>query len=233
MKKNRRNYYRILHVQPDAPVEIIKSSYRTLMQKLNAHPDLGGDEWNAALINEACAVITDPKKRAAYDASLREQGKPRTETPSPRPAPVAEPEHCLFCNTRLQALSSYQGEGKCSRCNSPLTPLTPQSLEQSSRRVIARVPAKSPVHFYDRWPQKAPHNGVLFDLSLNGIGFQSPLALATGTIIKLENERLGATARVISCILKTGMEVPAYHIGAQFLSLVFNEQRGTFLTAHA
>ena len=67
MKKNRRNYYRILHVQPDAPVEIIKSSYRTLMQKLKAHPDLGGDEWNAALINEACAVIIDPEKRAAYD----------------------------------------------------------------------------------------------------------------------------------------------------------------------
>ena len=45
--ENRRNYYRILHVQPDAPTEIIKSSYRTLMQKLRMHPDLGGDqmEW--------------------------------------------------------------------------------------------------------------------------------------------------------------------------------------------
>jgi DnaJ-class molecular chaperone len=50
---NRRNYYRILHVQPDAPTEVIKSSYRTLMQRLKMHPDLGGDHSEAALINEA------------------------------------------------------------------------------------------------------------------------------------------------------------------------------------
>ena len=51
--KNKRNYYRVLHVQPDAPKEIIRSSYRTMMQKLRMHPDLGGDDWNASLINEA------------------------------------------------------------------------------------------------------------------------------------------------------------------------------------
>jgi predicted transcriptional regulator len=32
--KNRRNYYRILQVQPDAPVEIIRASYRTMMREL-------------------------------------------------------------------------------------------------------------------------------------------------------------------------------------------------------
>ena len=63
--KNRRNYYRILHVQPDAPVEIIKASYKTLMQKLGQHPDLGGGHENAALINEAYAVVTDPVRREA------------------------------------------------------------------------------------------------------------------------------------------------------------------------
>ena len=36
--KNRRNYYRILHVQPEAPLEIIKASYRGLMTKLNVQP---------------------------------------------------------------------------------------------------------------------------------------------------------------------------------------------------
>ena len=38
--KNRRNYYRLLHVQPDAPTEVIKSSYRTLMRTLKRHPAL-------------------------------------------------------------------------------------------------------------------------------------------------------------------------------------------------
>ena len=67
---NQRNYYRILYVQPDAPIEIIQAAYRTLMQKLKAHPDLGGDEWNAAVINKAFGVLSDPRKRRAYDQAL-------------------------------------------------------------------------------------------------------------------------------------------------------------------
>ena len=68
--KNRRNYYRLLRVQPDASLEIIKHSYRTLMQKLQHHPDLGGEEWNARNINMAYATLRDPKKRATYDRKL-------------------------------------------------------------------------------------------------------------------------------------------------------------------
>ena len=67
---NRRNYYRILHVQPDAPTEIIKSSYRTLMQKLRMHPDLGGDQWNATLINEAYQTLMD-RGRSAPNMTAR------------------------------------------------------------------------------------------------------------------------------------------------------------------
>src|ERR1700689_2715695 len=72
---NRRNYYRILHVQPEAPGPIIPASYRAMMSKLRLHPDLGGDTAGAALINEAYAVLSDPAKRASYDQKLR-TGKP-------------------------------------------------------------------------------------------------------------------------------------------------------------
>src|SRR4030095_16101464 len=68
--ENRHNYYRILHVQPDAPTEVIRASYRTLMLRLGMHPDLGGDHWNAALLNEAFATLVDPVKRAQYDATF-------------------------------------------------------------------------------------------------------------------------------------------------------------------
>ncbi|MBN4050553.1 DnaJ domain-containing protein [Gammaproteobacteria bacterium AH-315-M22] len=71
--KNRRNYYRLLRVQPDASLEIIKHSYRTLMQKLQHHPDLGGEEWNASNINIAYATLRDTKKRTAYDRKLFSQ----------------------------------------------------------------------------------------------------------------------------------------------------------------
>lgn len=68
--KNKRNYYRILYVQPDAPAEVISASYRTLMQKLRQHPDLGGENWNASVINEAYRVLSDDKERRAYDRVL-------------------------------------------------------------------------------------------------------------------------------------------------------------------
>jgi len=68
--KNKRNYYRILYVQPDAPTEVISASYRTLMQKLRQHPDLGGKNWNASVINEAYRVLMSEKERRAYDRVL-------------------------------------------------------------------------------------------------------------------------------------------------------------------
>lgn len=68
--RNLRNYYRILHVERDAPAAVIKGSYRTLMQTLRHHPDLGGDAWNAQLLNEAMATLGDPVARARYDATL-------------------------------------------------------------------------------------------------------------------------------------------------------------------
>ncbi|MEM7027813.1 MAG: DnaJ domain-containing protein [Pseudomonadota bacterium] len=66
----RRNYYRILNVQPDAPFEIIKNNYRTLMQKLKLHPDLGGNVEQASIINEAYQVLSNTERRARYDDEL-------------------------------------------------------------------------------------------------------------------------------------------------------------------
>ncbi|MEZ4217257.1 MAG: DnaJ domain-containing protein [Myxococcota bacterium] len=66
----RRNFYRVLHLQPDAPVESVRAHYVALMTKLRAHPDLGGEHWNAAVLNAAYAVLRDPRKRAAYDRAL-------------------------------------------------------------------------------------------------------------------------------------------------------------------
>ena len=80
--KNNKNYYQILHVQPEAPLEVIRSSYRTMMQKLKMHPDLGGDQTQASLINEAYAVLMNPSKRAEYDSGLNNpnpDSKPSTK----------------------------------------------------------------------------------------------------------------------------------------------------------
>jgi curved DNA-binding protein CbpA len=70
----RRNLYRLLFVQPDAPHDVIKAAYRALMTTLRAHPDRGGSHDEAARLNAAWTVLGDPARRAAYDASLRRPG---------------------------------------------------------------------------------------------------------------------------------------------------------------
>lgn len=238
--KNRRNYYRILHVQPDAPLEVIRSSYRTIMQKLRAHPDLGGDEWNAALINEAYGVVTDSAKRAAYDATLRPPGHrpvPGTSgsgaqgTDSPvSPGVTRGHVRCHFCDALQQRTGAYRVDGHCARCHSPLAPVIPLMLENSCKRAIARMATHSDVEFYSRWPQTRAHRGMIVDLSLNGLGIRSSLALAIGTVIKLDSHLLSATARVVNCLSRDGERDSAYQFGAAFLTLEFKELRGTFLS---
>jgi len=70
---NRRNFYRILEVQPDASFDVIRHNYKLLLQKLRVHPDLGGSHRDAALINLAFETLSDPEKRLRYDRQLLEQ----------------------------------------------------------------------------------------------------------------------------------------------------------------
>src|SRR3954467_1060426 len=69
---NPKNYYHVLHLQRDAPTELIRTSYRALMHALKIHPDLGGDHEKAAMINEAFAVLSDPEQRTRYDKMLND-----------------------------------------------------------------------------------------------------------------------------------------------------------------
>ncbi len=80
MKKGR-TYYEILGVTPDAPGEVISAAFRAQMLSLRKHPDLGGDTAEAAALNEAHEVLTDPAKRKAYDATLEtcERAAPRDD----------------------------------------------------------------------------------------------------------------------------------------------------------
>ncbi|HUE64578.1 MAG TPA: molecular chaperone DnaJ [Rhizomicrobium sp.] len=66
---SKRCYYETLGCQKDAPVEVLKTSYRKLAMKF--HPDKNPGDHTAEVkfkeINEAYDVLKDDQKRAAYD----------------------------------------------------------------------------------------------------------------------------------------------------------------------
>jgi hypothetical protein len=73
------DHYATLHVAPDAPPEVIRAAYRTLIQR--RHPDKSsGPDGAATALNEAYRVLSDPTQRRTYDAA-RQGRAARPETP--------------------------------------------------------------------------------------------------------------------------------------------------------
>ena len=213
--KNRRNYYRILHVQPEAPLEIIKASYRGLMTKLKAHPDLGGDHEGAVLINQAYAVLSNPDRRRRYD--LDRQGLFAT-APAPRAAQrrtgataatrayqrhggggAAARAACLFCASEVAPVAA--AATRCTFCGSPLLLDAPQpgrrQMEVFGRRAAPRIAKTGSLMLYPSWPH-AGHRAQLRDLSLTGISLFCDFAPHHNQILKIDSPLLVAVLQVAS-----------------------------------
>src|SRR5512146_391385 len=81
-----KNYYLILSVTPQATPEEIKSAYRR--RALELHPDVSSSGSDAFLeLQQAYAVLSDPSRRAAYDAQA-EQVRARVRERAPRERPT-------------------------------------------------------------------------------------------------------------------------------------------------
>ena len=60
--------YELLGVDRGASLTELRRAYRDRAR--TAHPDRAGDAASMAAINEAWAVLSDPKRRAEYDRSI-------------------------------------------------------------------------------------------------------------------------------------------------------------------
>lgn len=250
---NRRNYYRILQVQPEAPVEIIKASYRILMTKLNAHPDRGGDHETAALINQAYAVLSDIQKRKKYDDMLfnrfqtggkngaghspfMKTGHPNYEHQHPshdnwnqrRTAPESSRHNCFFCRAEV----APQVQQYCLRCKSPLTPVkrftNRHCDELFGRRAVPRIAKTGTLAIFPSWPH-AGHKGQLQDLSVSGLRVLMEYPAKTGQILKFDAPFFKGIGRVVSVRAYSGN----YSVHATFLTAEFTTKSGTFVAQKA
>lgn len=227
MTTERRNLYRVLHVQPEAPTEIIKASYRALMSSLRAHPDLGGDPARAATINQAYDVLMDADKRRLYDQVLAHRARTRsaaatgapgtsaTATPTPPGAPSARhvptghpasalsfttwqaDRRCPFCRTGFR--QALKVDTRCSTCDSPLMP-APEA-QNSARELLGRRGSQRQLRDIEvclRLPG-ITHDlpARLRNLSLTGMAFNCSEPIARGSVVRVISAQFDTLVGVV------------------------------------
>ena len=230
----RRDFYRILHIQPDAPAEIIRASYVTIMQKLRAHPDLGGSHDAAALINEAYETLQDPASRAAYDQRLAREQRVTSARLGPanlRARTAAPGSICPFCDLPVVPGSDAKIDAVCGHCDSPLHPAERHARRNSSARAIARFSRKLPVRFFLTWPQNRAYGAISEDVSINGMKFVTTIDLMPGERVKLETELCAAVAVVRHS--RQDHDAPVWIVGVEFLTLLIKPATGLLVSTTA
>ncbi|MBV6446826.1 MAG: hypothetical protein FCKEOINB_00433 [Nitrosomonas sp.] len=233
---NQRNYYRILQVQPDAPVATIKASY--LVLKRNATIQ------NTALLDEAYRILSNPAMRQQYDVifagSLFHAARKTARRNSNLTGVVPVEGHavpmtvkhyrpiitcyCSFCKTpNVPQINLYQSEN-CLECGSPLLPVHQEN--PAIQRTMRRISVSGRFMFYLFWPGK-PYQGIFQDLSPTGLRFMTDEALDSNDIIKIDAPSFQAVAEVTH----QRHEDKGFSIGTRFIAVKFDQRYGNFVTA--
>ncbi len=226
--KNRRNYYRLLQVQPDAPIEVIRASYRTLMRELKQHPDLGGNSAYAALLNEAYRALSHPDLRTEYDKKLfqrytKQSLATRTFTHAANPEPL-----CPFCKAALP--HPARPDQTCSVCQSPLK--SEEGAAARDRRAFARIKRSGRIYYWAEWPQD-PQEAGMIDISPNGMRLLCGKQIKPGTVLKISGPDFKASAKVIHTRPEKVDGKNLHAVGVSFLAVQFENPRGSFLSTLA
>ncbi len=227
LMKNRRNYYRILQVQPDAPAEVIHAAYRTLMRELKQHPDLGGSGDVACLLNQAYEVLSDPRRRRSYDRELYFRHTGRKFSPG---APPSIDVFCQFCKTPLA--SKPQSGERCTACGSLLQSENPTAVTREFRRSIFRMEKNEKLLYRISWPAKA-REALMLDMSTRGARFLCSERLLPGTALRIFCRLFEASAIVTNSRREEAEGQFTYSVGVSFTAVEFADLRGSFVSESA
>jgi hypothetical protein len=220
------DYYRILHVQADAPPAIIHASYRTLVQRALSS-SRGSDE--IAALDLAYAVLGDPDRRAAYDIE-RLDHTAVLHNDHEHASGAAGTHHCLFCGAAHGLQRALERDDECGRCSSPLLAAERHRFDYSGQRMLQRVPKQHAVDIWVTWPQEAPIRADMRNLSLNGMQFVAPVRLHLNQVVRIDCSELRALARVAH-VEPDPESGRLFRAGVEFLTLRFRQVRGSFVSA--
>ncbi len=224
-----------------------------MMQKMRLHPDLGGDEANAQLLNQALATLLDPKKRALYDQWLQkhqpESLKPakrspgaqqhanvKTSRPSPEPSQPIDVEllSCAFClfENHIQPLQTSRWGTPiptCRQCKAPLTRLDKVEFKSSGElRRIHRSMVQTNCEIQVNEDQTAVIVGQVLDFSVLGLSIEHSDVFPKGLRVLIRSEKFDCVAAVShSKSNKNGRVVS----GLEILTLDLKLSRGDLFTA--
>lgn len=218
------NYYQILHVQPDAPDEVIKSTYRTLMQRMRLHPDLGGSHSGATLINEAFRTLGDPARRAEYDRMLNTPDERPTETVEPAPPS----ECCAFCGSPEPPYET-DTDRICVDCGAALAPATRHHGDSSCRRAMERLPRYMRISYARSKDTHTLNKGITQDISPDGMRVLTNVRMAIGERVMIDCEFCAAVGLVRNMRLSRTDDEVAWEYGIEFLRIRLKHQRGGLL----
>ena len=220
-KQNKRNYYRILQVHPDAHETVIRERYKSLLEKSGVPDDL---------LHEAYSVLSSAEKRNEYDRLLNchthavAVNKMKAATDSLK----KDLQYCSFCKTaHFYDPVNNLNKSLCSECDSPLFSSGLEMLKKSGRS-IERIKRSEKLFFLISWPGQK-FSGSLFDISPRGLRFSAQFKLDIGQIIKIEGENFKAVAEVIHRRDQGNISSN----GVCFHTILFNNAKGNFVLTSA
>ncbi|MCK5830936.1 MAG: DnaJ domain-containing protein [Methylococcales bacterium] len=240
---NQRNYYRILHIQPDAPTAIIFSSYQLLLKN---------KETAILLVEEAYSVLSNPQKRKQYDQLLRQnhhsrvspvlnnkkntrykqkQFKIKTKNTKRYSScsSLYQPlitHYCDFCKTPQSFSATKYIDELCIECFSPL--YSSKEYLSIPRRYFSRIKLSSTMAFYTYWPSNRIITS-LSDLSPTGLRFTTKQNLNKNQVIKIDADQFRAVGKVKHQKPKGASNI----IGIEFITIQFNTHQGIFVSESA
>jgi hypothetical protein len=214
------------------------------MQRLKMHPDLGGDHWNAALINEAFTTADGPGPPGQLRRDHEDAERSGSFAPAKvgrQPLPFTNGPRRVGRDTRSallrRALSGHATRIAPTLCVRRLPESALPRAETSARRhrqarhrATKRIMA---VQFESRGLSRRAFSGISEDVSINGNALTTPfdLPIEQADSPRVRLLRRGRPGPPLA--RSAHRQGPRWSIGVEFVTLRVKAAPGALLSRHA